>query len=146
MASNKPEVIWKGDEVMMKLRGTAIKNLQESALFLRDAIKVKLTGDRSGRSYYVPGTRKLYTASAPGEPPASRLGNLMKAISHKVNKGKLEAFVGPRLLGKDPDKQYPKWLEFGTPKGQMSPRPYMAPSFEENKAAIVQIMKRGWGE
>ncbi len=146
MASNKPEVIWKGDEVMIKLHNTAIQNLQFASVFLKGAIKVKLTGNRSGRVYRVPGTKVFYTASAPGEPPASRLGDLKGAISHRVNKNKLEAFVGPRLLGSDPDKQYPKWLELGTPKGQMSPRPYMAPSFQENKAAIVQIMKDGWNE
>jgi len=144
MASTKPEVIWKGDEVMIKLRGTAIQNIRLSAVFLKGAIKQKLAGNRSGRVYYVPGTKKLYTASAPGEPPAVRLGDLRNAISFKTDKTKLEGFVGPKLLGENPDKQYPVWLEFGTPKGQMSPRPYMAPTFNEQKGMIVQIMKKGW--
>ena len=146
MASNKSEVIWKGDEVMIKLHDTAIQNIREAATFLQSAIKRKLSGNRSGRVYRIPGTKTTWTASAPGEPPAVRLGDLRNAISRKIDKGKLEGFVGPRLLGSDPDKQYPVWLEFGTPKGQMSPRPYMAPSFQENKAAIVQIMKDGWNE
>ncbi len=146
MASTKPEVIWKGDEVVIKLRDTAIGNIRLSAVFLKGAIKQKLAGNRSGRAYYVPGTKQLYTASAPGEPPASRLGDLKGAISHRINKKKLEGFVGPKLLGEDPDKQYPVWLEFGTPKGQMSPRPYMAPTFNEQKGKIVEIMKNGWNE
>ncbi len=144
MASTKPEVIWKGDEVVIKLRDTAIDNIRQSAVFLKGKIKEKLSGDRSGRAYYVSGTRKLYTASAPGEPPAVRLGDLRNAISHKTNKKKLEGFVGPKLLGESPDKQYPLWLEFGTKK--MSPRPFMAPTFNEQKGKIVEIMKNGWNE
>ncbi len=141
--STKPKVIWKGETVMASLRSTSLLNLSEASIFLKGKIKETLTGNRSGLVYRVPGTKKNYTASAPGEAPASRTGTLRNAISHAVNKAKLTAVVGPRLLGKNPDKQYPFWLEFGTKK--MAPRPYMAPTIQRHKGTVVQIMKEGWG-
>ena len=143
MATTKPRVIWKGETVMASLDGTAVQNLREASIFLKGAIKETLTGNRSGRTYRVPGTKKDYTASAPGEAPASRTGTLRNAISHAVNKAKLTAVVGPRLLGSDPNKQYPLWLEFGTKK--MAPRPFMVPTIQRNKGTVIQIMKEGWG-
>ncbi len=138
----KPKVIWKGESVMASLRGTSLQNLREASIFLKGAVKETLSGNRSGRVYRVPGTRRNYTASAPGEAPASRTGTLRNAISHAVNKAKLTAVVGPRLLGSDPNKQYPLWLEFGTKK--MAPRPYMVPTIQRNKDTVIQIMKDGW--
>lgn len=41
---------------------------------LRNASQIVLRGQRSGRIYRVPGTKRHYTASAPGEPPAVRTG------------------------------------------------------------------------
>ena len=143
MATTKPRVIWKGESVMASLRGTSVQNLREASIFLKGAIKETLTGNRSGRVYRVPGTKRNYTASAPGEAPASRTGTLRNAISRAVNKAKLTAVVGPRLLGKNPDKQYPLWLEFGTKK--MAPRPFMAPTIQRHKDTVIQIMKEGWG-
>lgn len=140
----EPKVIWNGEDVLVSLSRTSLNNLRLSAVFLKGAIKEKLTGNRTGRVYRVPGTKTLYTASAPGEPPASRTGTLRNAITFRIDKVKLEALVGPRLLGEDPKKQYPVWLELGTKK--MSPRPFMAPALEENKDTIVQIMKQGWDE
>lgn len=142
MPVQKPKFTWKGDSVIVSLTNTSLDNLQFAAVFLKGAIKEKLTGDRSGRVYRVPGTKTLYTASAPGEPPASRTGTLRNAITFSVNKAKVEALVGPRLLGADPQKQYPVWLEFGTKK--MSPRPFMAPALEESKNTLIKILKQGW--
>ena len=41
---------------------------------LRTASLHVLRGQRSGRQYRIPHTRRTYTASAPGEPPAVRTG------------------------------------------------------------------------
>jgi len=45
-----------------------------SANALRNAALDVLKGSRSGKSHRVPGTRKYYTASKPGSPPAVRTG------------------------------------------------------------------------
>jgi len=41
---------------------------------LRNAALIILRGQGSGRRYRVPGTKRYYTASAPGSPPAVRTG------------------------------------------------------------------------
>ncbi len=51
---------------------------------LRNAA-VKILGQQGGgRRYYVPGTSRLYTASAPGEPPAARTGTFKNSWQPKV--------------------------------------------------------------
>lgn len=52
----------------MKSRGV------RAAVKLRNAALETLRGQRTGRVYTVPYTRRKYTASAPGEPPAQRTG------------------------------------------------------------------------
>lgn len=41
---------------------------------MRNAVITTLKGQRSGRIYRVPNTKRYYQASAPGEPPANRTG------------------------------------------------------------------------
>lgn len=134
---------WFGDSVKAKLVGTAAKNVQLAGVYLKSKIKLKLSGNRSGRVYRVPGTKTLYTASAPGEAPASRTGTLRNAIVMKVTKtvNTVAAHVGPKKLGPDPG--YAFYLEFGTRK--MSPRPFLRPVFKEEKGQVEFILKQGWG-
>ena len=54
----------------VKSRGTRVKNA------LRNAELEVLKGKRSGRKYRKPNSKRRYTASAPGEPPARRTGAL----------------------------------------------------------------------
>lgn len=42
---------------------------------LRNAALLVLRGSRGGRRYRVPGTRRYYSASLPGQPPAVRTGH-----------------------------------------------------------------------
>jgi len=93
---------------------------------LRNAELYVLRGQRSGKRYRVPGTRRKYTASAPGESPAVRTGvfrlswgthvhvdqngthfRVVSAIESKER-------AGGHLLG--------EMLENGT--GKTAPRPY----------------------
>lgn len=46
---------------------------------LRNSALEVLRGDRSGRVYTIPATRRKYTASAPGEPPAMRTGTFRRS-------------------------------------------------------------------
>lgn len=41
---------------------------------MRNSVMTTLRGQRHGRIYRVPNTKRYYTASAPGEPPAVRTG------------------------------------------------------------------------
>ena len=93
---------------------------------LRSASLYVLRGNRSGKTYLVPGTQKHYRASAPGEPPAVRTGafrlswgthvHVEKNGTHFRAAAAIESKerAGSRLLG--------EILENGTEK--MEPRPY----------------------
>jgi hypothetical protein len=134
-----------------------------AALHMESKVKEKLSGERSGRTYYVnpprrraDGTsprgrnsrRAKYTASAPGEPPAVKRGKLRQAITHtrpKKTGDKIESLVGVDLKR----IPYARRLEYGgasrTKQGgtvMIEPRPYMRPTFFEQEAEVVAIMQR----
>jgi len=76
-----------------------------------------LRGPKSGERYRVPGTSRFYTASAPGQAPAPRTGDLANSIYTRVP-GLYKAEVGSEL-------KYSR-IEFGY--GRAAPRPYLRPA------------------
>ena len=81
-----------------------------------------------------PKTGRMYgdhQASAPGEYPATKSGDLVASIIFDVRNLELE--VGSSMDG----EKYPEYLELGTPKGQMEPRPFIAPSVEKHAEEIL---------
>jgi HK97 gp10 family phage protein len=101
----------------------------KSAIDLRNAVLVKLSGARTGKMYRVPATARMYRASAAGEPPASRLGHLRASYKYLVT-GKGVNSEG--VVGSDLD--YSHYLEYGTAK--IKPRPHLKPAFQESKNKI----------
>ena len=65
-------------------RGEAYRRAVLGSDEIHTATAIVLSGRRSGRRYHVPGTRQLYTASAPGEAPAVRTGNFRNSWSAKT--------------------------------------------------------------
>lgn len=94
---------------------------------LKTASAEVLAGERSGRIYRIPETKKRYQASAPGEAPASRLNDLRKSWlpqSHAEQRGKalmLKAEIASNI-------PYADYLEHGTKnengEWRIKPRPY----------------------
>lgn len=97
-----------------------------------------LSGDRTGRRYRVPGTSRFYTASAPGEAPAPRLGaaGLRGSIrvQPRIQGGRVQARVGT-------GREYAVYLEYGTEK--MEPRPSLKPALDRARPAIRRIFGEG---
>lgn len=124
-------------EVMGKIDETARARMLESVQEVRNTTLETLSGPRTGREYYVPGTRRIYTASAPGEPPASATGELRQSVKKGIE-GQGAAVVG--FVGTD--MPYGPMLEFGT--YQMAPRPWLRKSFEAIEARVVAIFARVW--
>lgn len=60
----------KTDSIKQQLESRAYRGANE----LRNASLLVLRGQGGGRRYRVPGTKRYYTASAPGSPPAVRTG------------------------------------------------------------------------
>lgn len=91
----------------------------------RYLIKLHTQGTRSGRVYKVPGFKRKYRASAPGEPPAVATSNLLNNLKVEFDTSKTAAKVGVLTTENVP---YALFLEYGTRK--MAPRPLFAPTYK----------------
>lgn len=108
---------------------------------LRNAALLVLRGQRSGRRYRVPGTKKYYTASAPGEPPAARTGtfrNSWQPETHVVF-GSYVSRISSDARTDNGRFTLGQILEDGTPGGQMAPRPHHDRILEKAEPSIVKI-------
>lgn len=125
------------DKVLDSLDNIAGQRMAEACIHVQNKTKEKLSGDRSGRTYRVPGTKKTYTASAPGEPPAVMTGQLRSSIKYRIV-GELQVLRGE--VGSELKKA--PMLEFGTRK--MAARPFLRPTFQEELPEIKNILSRRW--
>lgn len=121
------EVNWK-----VKARGVRAVNA------LRNAELRVLKGQRSGRVYRKPYTKHAtYTASAPGEAPARRTGNLRLHWNGEV---KSENNAGGGIdvtISLESQEGYAGFLEYGTPR--MAPRPFAERIKQEAAPEIDRI-------
>lgn len=98
-----------------------------------------LTGSRTGRVYTVPGTKRRYRASAPGEPPASRTGVTRAGYRYQVVRRKFE------LTGEVGSPEWHAlWLEKGTKR--MAARPHVKPAFEKRREQILGHLGKRWDQ
>ncbi len=126
-------------EVMDSFKEVARERMLEAVQVVRDKVNETLSQPGHGKVYKVPGTSVEYTASAPGEPPATATGNLKKSVHWSVE-GEGADIVG--RVGTDQD--YGKSLEYGTSK--MAPRPWLRKSFEQEEGKVKQIFEKPWFE
>lgn len=133
MAMNiKPEIDKLVDQINFEAKSRAFRAANE----LRNSALTVLRGQRSGRVYKRPFSSNKYTASAPGEPPAVRSGDLrrswrQKTASESTGKG---LTVKPAITT---DVKYAPWLDEGTDR--MAPRPFEDPIIEDAKPKIKAI-------
>ncbi len=121
---------------------------------LRNAANLVLRGQRSGRRYKVPGTYRrqrdkvdgkmkngrYYTASAPGEPPANRLGHFRMSWqpNARIEDGLYTSMIESDLMvGTNNKYLLGDILEEGTSK--MEPRPYQELILNRAIAKIKRI-------
>ncbi len=124
-------------EVVKSIEDAAVQKMSEAVQVVRTQVLETLSGSRSGRTYYVPGTKRTYTASAPGEAPASATAELRQSIKTAVeSKGK--TVVG--AAGTDTIQGL--MTEFGTVK--MAARPWLRISFEKAMPKLKDIFGKRW--
>lgn len=120
------------------------ENLLAATMLWHGGIQKELTGAKSGRVYLVPGTKRKYTASAPGESPARRTGRLAQAMKYKVvnDEGILGVDASYSTTGKKKVRvaTYAEWLEKGNSK--MAARPFIKPAYSNNAQAILRELSR----
>ena len=121
-----------------------IKHQMESRSYraaneLRNAALDVLRGQRSGKRYRVPGTKRHYTASAPGEPPAVRTGafRLSWQPSAHVVFGSYISRIESSQRTDNGQHTLGEILEKGT--GRMAPRPHHDRILEKAEPNVVKI-------
>ena len=124
------------DDTVKKVNREAASRGMRAVNAIRNAELEVLSGKRSGRVYRKPHTKSHYTASAPGEPPARRTGNL------RLNwKGTVESSStgsGLRVTAVlESQERYSTYLENGTRR--MAPRPFKQPISEKAMPEIERI-------
>ena len=129
----KTEFICNVDEIVKNIDEAKYEKLLAASEFARNRLVEKLGGNRSGRTYTVPGTSVTYTASAPGEAPASRTGQLRGSIEYEITNN--TGYIGTPL-------QYGAFLELGTNKA--APRPWLKTTLSANQKAIQDIIGSRW--
>lgn len=120
-----------------------------TAVEIRNASQEVLRGQRSGRRYRKPHTKVLYTASAPGEPPANRTGLFRisfheKAWSDRENGTEVyHAAAESRLRAGEEEKSrhlLGEILENGTRR--MAPRPYKQRTISLAMPKVMRIYRQ----
>ncbi len=111
----------------------AQKGLWYAGKQLQKEVKAKIK-DKTGKSgkYYKYKGRQIQ-ASAPGEYPANRSGNLRKSIGFEVKGQNLE-------FGARTNAKYAKYLELGTRR--MGKRPFLNRTVQKNKLEVANIVGR----
>lgn len=108
---------------------------------LMSAKTLTLRGKGSGRRYRAPNTGTYYTASAPGEVPASRTGAYRDQWEKKsfMDGNEVHSQIESKVKTSGKKKQYVlgELLEDGTPK--MAPRPHQQKIIDKAEPSIRKI-------
>jgi len=131
------KLVFHTKEVVKAIDDAASKKMAEAVQVVRTQTLETLSGSRSGRTYYVPGTRRTYTASAPGQPPAVATAELKQSVRVAVE-GEGKTVVG--MVGTDTIQGL--MTEFGTVR--MAARPWLRISFEKVLPKVKSILSRKW--
>lgn len=124
------------DDTVKKVNREAVSRGMRAVNAIRNAELEVLSGKRSGRVYRKPHTKSHYTASAPGEPPARRTGNLRLNWNGTVESSSTGS--GLRVTAVlESQERYSTYLENGTRR--MAPRPFKQPISEKAMPEIERI-------
>lgn len=106
---------------------------------MRNAELEVLKGKRSGKVYRKPFSKATYTASAPGEAPARRTGNLRMHWNGQV-KSENSSNGGVAIIAElESNEPYAVFLEHGVPKTNMAARPFVDKIKEKAEPEIKKI-------
>lgn len=124
------------DDTVKKVNREAASRGTRAVNAIRNTELEVLRGKRSGRVYRKPHTKSHYTASAPGEPPARRTGNLRLNWNGTVESSSTGS--GLRVTAVlESQERYSTYLENGTRR--MAPRPFKQPISEKAMPEIERI-------
>jgi hypothetical protein len=127
-----------GAAISNLIHGKAEERAAQAANLLRSHLLVSLANSpaRTGRKYRIPGTNKMYTASAPGEYPALRTGKLRGAVA-KAGVNVVRTFGGVRAELGVGVPEYGYHLERGL-------RPWFSRAAAEKRQEMQAAVGRRW--
>lgn len=168
----RSEVLFKSNlpEVMAELRARSQRNVQAATLHMRNELIDKVNSVGTGQEYPIrPETgrieeveiinklgrsqkvkkimdAKIHKASSPGDPPAVLRAQLKTSfqVEFEEDGDTYRGYIGPVNV------PYAKALEFGFvgkdrngKQHNLLPRPYMFPTYHEQRENLMDILKRG---
>lgn len=119
--------------VIGEINTQAPVRMRQAVELVRGAAMRSMQEPKTGRQYRVPGTGRMYTASAPGEAPAVRLGRLIGSV-------KVEVVTTPTAT----EGRVGTTLEYGEILERRRNRPFLNPAFIQNRDRIRQILGARW--
>lgn len=139
MASNVSEKVQiRIEKSVKKVSREVVSRASRVSNALRNAELRVLSGQRSGKVYKKPHSRATYTASAPGEAPARRTGDLRKSFAPYVESTPSGRETTIRS-GIRSNVEYADILENG--RGRMARRPYRDRIIEKAKPEAERIFR-----
>ena len=140
----KIQFVHEVDQITDSIKEQMERRSYRAANELRNAAQLVLRGQRSGRSYRVPGTKRRYTASAPGEPPAVRTGTFRMSWqpTAKVVYGSYISRIESETRTDNGRYNLGTILEEGT--SRMAPRPYKDRILEKAEPEIFKIYSENY--
>jgi HK97 gp10 family phage protein len=134
-------VKWYSTQQEVRIRNAADRGARKAATILKnELVRLIVETPKSGRITSIKYGRRLKSgnrviksikrASAPGEPPASQSGKLLRSIQIVTSRitGVLVRISAPHA----------RWLERGTKK--MEPRPFIRPAIANKKIEMKEAM------
>ncbi len=125
-----------GKKVLSQVKKQLPARAKAASRVLKNAEIQVMRGSRSGKLYHRTGFKRRYRASAPGEPPAVRSGDLRSSWK-PIQYG---------AYGQNPaietDVEYAGYMEKGTPGGMIAPRPYVQKTVDLARPEIDAIYKK----
>lgn len=141
MAEYYPGAIEKAiAEITNKLKVEMASRGTRGATILYNKTQKVLSGSRGGRIYRIPHEAKYYVASAPGEPPANRMGTFRSSFHPDVESDGNSVRMMAKSSYSVNGYNLGHLLEDGTRK--MAARPYKDKVIEQSKGELKELFSR----
>lgn len=123
--TTKIKFTWTGGRALQQVNSAATRGMRKAGtVVIKEMRRLMLEEPKSGRLY------GDHRASAPGEPPASQSGRLVRSFKPEINK------QGDKItLTISSSEPHFRWTEGGT--ARMKKRPLVEPAFKNSTPRII---------